>query len=341
MMPLRSLPLALTATFLLATAACDDGTSPVDLGGLDAVEVTAAVDALVAPLQASAEARSNLRMALPDLQDAGVMLQWGSESAGERFPAVVAGRTFAYESSASNWEIVESREDAPANGVRVLWYPLDGSGRVVGSSPESGYVDLQPGEDGSLDPVVVRVVRTSEEGSTALLDLVQGHALTGADVKTESFEATGVYTDGATAVNFDFASTETANETAGDASYSLEATLRDTETRYHVDIAGAVDGATRAFDDLLTVTVERGGGTTVMEVRFQGSQGTQQDVTGTVRHGGTEVARVRLVGGRYEFTAPNGDPLPAGQAAGLNRMFETLTLNWYRVLYELPLFFLL
>lgn len=339
--PHRFLHPALTAAFVLVLAGCDDGVSPIDLGGLEPVEITAAVDALVAPLQASGEARRNLRNALPDLEEAGVALEWPAEGSVDRFPASVAGHTFAYEASAAAWEVVDSREGAPASGVRVLWYPLDGSGRVVPSSTESGYVDIQPGQNGSLDPVRVRAVRTSDEGSIPLLDLVQGYALTGVGIETESFEASGVYTDGTAAVNFSFASMETANETSGDAAYSLEASLADAQTRYEVEIDGAVDGATQAFDDVITIAVERGGARTVVEVRFQGTQGVQEDVSGTVHHGGTEVARVRLVANGYEFTAPDGALLPADQSTRLNRMFEAMSLNWYRVLYELPLFFLL
>lgn len=341
MKPLRSLPLALTAALLLATAACDDGTSPTDLGGLDPVDLAAAVDALVAPLASSSEARANLKMAIPDLEEAGVILEWPLDDATERFPPEVAGMTFGYDASTTSWRILEARTGAPADGVRLLWYPLDSTGRIVNAEQESGHIDLRPASNGGLDPVSIRAVST--DGSVALLDYALGYSLTGAAVTTQLFETSGVYADGSSSVNFSVASSEAVSSTSGDVGYSLDATLRDTETRYHVEIDGSVTGATNAIDDVITATVERNGVTTAIEVRFRGSGGASDEVTGTIRHAGAEVAAVGLAGDRYEFTAPNGDAITGTQSTQLNRLFTTLTLNWYLalvdlVVVDLPLF---
>lgn len=333
-LPRRSLPLALTAGLLLATAGCDDGTSPTDLGGLDPVDLTRAVDALVAPLAASSEARANLRMALPDLEEAGVVMEWPRDDTVDRFPPDVAGRTFAYDASASSWQIVESRTGAPADGVRLLWYPLDSTGRIVNTDQESGHIDLRPGANGPLDPISVQAVSTAD-GSQALLDFTQGYSVAGSAVTTELFETSGVYADGSSSVNFLFASSESVSQTSGDVGYSLDARLRDTETRYNVEIDGSVTGATNAFDDVITATVERNGVSTVVEVRFRGSGGADEVVTGAIRHAGAQVASVGLTGDRYEFTDPDGNTITGTQATQLNRLFSTLTLNWYLVLVDL------
>lgn len=335
-----SLPLALTAALLLSAAACDDGTSPIDLGGLDPVELSAAVDALVTPLAASSEARANLKMALPDLEEAGVILEWPLEDATERFPPAVAGRTFGYDASTTSWRILEARTGAPADGVRLLWYPLDSTGRIVNAEQESGHIDLRPASDGGLDPVSIRAVST--DGSVALLDYALGYSLMDAAVTTQLFETIGVYSDGSSSVTFAYSSSESVSATSGDVGYSLDGTLRDTETRYQVEIDGSVTGATNAIDDVITATVERNGVITEIRVRFQGGGG-DDDVTGTIRHAGAEVASVGLTGDRYEFTAPNGDAITGTQSTRLNRLFSTLTLNWYLalvdlVVVDLPLF---
>lgn len=333
---IRSTSLALIPVLALAISACDDGTSPVDFHGLDPAAVVSAVNALSAPLQGSSEPVTNLGSARGDLAAAGVDLDWSAESTVQ-FPDEVAGSTFVYDPDAQGWVIDESRTGAPADGVRVMWYALDSTGRVVNAT-ESGYIDLQPADVAGTAPIAIRIVESGSDAAP-LLNFTQDYSWTGNGDEVESFEAEGSYSNGERLVNFSLESTETASTATGDVDYSYTSVMQDADTRYQLTAEGTTDGGTGAYDDALTATIERPGATTVVEVRFQGTGGAQQDVEGSVRHNGTTVALVELRGGGYAFTTPDGDELSASQTNELNALFQTVTLNGFLLLYELPLFF--
>lgn len=328
--------LALVPALALGISGCEDGTSPVDLHGLDPAAVASAVNALSTPLQGPREAVTNLRSARADLAAAGVDLDWSAESTVQ-FPDHVAGSTFVYSPDSQGWVIDESRTGAPADGVRVLWYPLDSTGRVLDAT-ESGYIDIQPADVAGTAPIAIRVVATGSDAAP-LLDFTQDYTWTGNGDEVESFEAEGWYSNDERLVNFSLESTETATAATGDVEYSYTSVMQDDETRYQLTAEGTTDGGTSGYDDAVTATIERGGAITVLEVRFLGTGNTQQDVEGFVRHNGTTVALVELRGGGYAFTTPDGDELSASQTNELNALFQTVTLNGFLLLYELPLFF--
>lgn len=332
---IRSTSLALIPLTVLALAACDEGTSPIDLGGLNPSAVATAVNGLTTPLQASDEAVANLETAQPDLADAGVDLDFSAESTVQ-FPENVAGSTFVYDPQAQGWAIDETRTGAPDNGVRVIWYELDGTDQVIDAS-EKGYIDLWPGDGDGNAPVAMWIAETGIEAP--LLDFVQDYSWTTNGAEVETAEAEGSYADETRRVEFAMESVETMEIATGDVDYTFTTVMEDTDTRYEMVASSVADGATGEYDDSIVATVDHGGATTVVELRFQGVPSSPQAVTGSVRHNGTLVANVQQDGGGYVYVSPDGDEIPAAQSTELNALFQAVTLAWIQLLYELPLFF--
>ncbi len=354
----RSLSLPLIGLLLLVAAACDDGTSPANLGDLDPVAVAAAVDRLNAPVVASRPALTNLRKAIPSLTAAGVQFD---RAVAARFtaafravslappappvalviPPEAAGETFIYDPAVSAWVMDETREGAPADGIRVIWYAVDGSSEIALPVTERGYIDLTPGENTPAAPVGVRIVDTGAAPLT-LMDFGQWHdTVTVGTEESEDFGAAGFYADSATTVDFTILSTQAVDTVAGDEAYELDITLEDPETAYTLELWGVVDGSSGTYEDFFSATVVASGGTTVMEITFDGVNDVQNHSGGTLTHDAEVVVDIVDNGSAFEFTRPGGGGLPAGQASELNLLFTSLTVTGYNLIYRIPLFFLL
>ena len=333
----RFLSRAVLAALPLAALGCDDGASPIDLGGLNAPAVTAAVDGLVAPLYASAEAIANLRGAEQVLLAAGLVPDPDAEEATPQLPPEVVGSTYVYDPSSLSWVTDESRTDAPTDGIRLIWYRLDSTGRVVEPLAEKGFIDVRPSASGEFDPVTTRIVGT-EDGSTVLVDFSQGHDGPGNVVATQTLVASGSYSDGAETSTFSLRWERSENGVSNDVTDSYDMTIEQAGTRYVVDVNGSIDGSTGRSDDRVAATITRDGVSTGVDMNSVAVGQALEDATGTVTHAGVAVAEIRLNGNSYEFVAPNGDGIPAGQAGELNRLFGSLTLDWAVLFYDLPLY---
>lgn len=331
MTPLRSLATALTASLVVLLGACDDGTSPSDLAGLDPLALVDDLNQLLTPLQASEAATTNLQDALPALASAGIALL------PPDFPAEVAGETFAYHVETGTFRVDSTLTAAPDSGVSVLWYALDGSGEILLPLDSKGRIDLEPVAGGTTDSLALTVTRS--DGPVTLLDLVQGRASTGTTVVTETFMATGAYSDGSSTVDLSLAVDGTVDTGTEDEEYLFNVGLQDTDTDYEMRVEGTLAGTSGDSNDLITVTATRGGAATVLEVSFQGDGETgSEEVSGTLSHKGTLIANISVGGNSYRFTQPNGDDFPSGQATELNALFAAMTRTGLQVAVSLPLF---
>ncbi len=358
MTPSRFSTLPLIGLLALNAAACDDGVSPIDLGSLDPLAVTVALDQLKRPLLASGVPIANLSNAIPGLEAAGIAFDrpaatgltaaFRAVSMAPPAPALAVvigpelmGATFVYNTATAAWAEDESLQGAPEDGVRVIWYTVDGTGEVVRPLEERGYIDLRPGQNTPADPTMVAIVAT--EGSPlTLMDYGQWHDTTVVGTgRTEEFGAAGFFADTSNTVLFTLDSRESADSDAGDQSYDLVATLENPETAYTLDVSGTLDGATEDYEDSVMATAVIGSMTTVMELVFQGTGAVQDHASGTISHEGTVVADIIIRNDAFEFAKPGGGELPAGQASELNMLFRALTLTGFDLVYRIPLFFLL
>lgn len=361
MTPVRLSRLAFLPLLLLALSACDDdGTSPGgELGDLEPNELVAAVNALVTPLNASTTATANLTGAIEDLTEAGVAwrtvespfrarardranvqplaLDASAPALPISIPPELRGETFVFDFEAQQWEVDDTRAGAPADGVRLIWYTVDGSGRIRFPLEERGYIDLTPGT-GAGEAMDVLVVESGDAGDVVLLDFVQNRSSTGDAVEVKSITADGFYSDGSLTTDFDLGSEESVETATDDSSYDLEITLEDSETRYSMRVDGTETGA-GVYEDRMTSTVVRGGATTRLEVLFSGSLDTQEEASGTLLHNGSLIANIDIEGSAFSFSTPDGAQFSGSQSNALNGLFTVMTRNGFQVLLNLPLIF--
>lgn len=344
---------------LVLAAACDDGVSPPleYPDGFDPVAIAMALDELKLPLQASRTPIANLRLSIPSLEAAGIAFDL-PESTGmtAAFRAVsiappapplvvvidpeLMGATFVYSSATATWEEDESLEGAPEDGVRIIWYEVDGTGEVDLPLLARGYIDLRPGQNTPTDPTMVEVVATEGTPFT-LMDYGQWHDTTVVGtVRTEEFGASGFFADASNTVQFTLDSRESEDSEVGDQSYVLVVTLEDPETAYELELSGTLDDATEDSEDSVLATVVRESMTTVMDLLFQSTGAVQDHATGTIAHEGTVVTDIIITNDTFEFARPGGGELPASQASDMNLLFRALTLTGIDLVFRIPLFFL-
>lgn len=356
MTPSRLSTLPLIGLLVLA-AACDDGVSPVDLGSLDPLAVTVALDDLKRPLLASGVPIINLRQAIPGLESAGIAFDLPAATGfTAAFRAVsmtppappvavviapeLLGSTFVYNPATAAWAEDESLEGAPVEGVRILWYAVDGTGEVIVPLVEKGYIDLWAGQNTPTNPTIVEMVAT-EGTPLTLMDYGQWYdTVAVGDLRTEEFGAAGFYADTSNTVQFTLDSRESTDSGTGDEAYELVATLEDAETAYTLDLSGTRDGATEDYEDSVVATAVSQSMTTVMELLFEGTGEAQARATGSIVHEGTEVVEIIMRNDTFEFARPGGGDIPGRQASELNMLFRALTLTGFDLVFRIPLFFL-
>lgn len=358
MTPSRFSTLPLIGLLVLAAACGDDGVSPIDMGDLDPVAVTLALDELKQPVLASSVPITNLRKSIPGLEAAGIAFDL-SEATGltAAFRAVsiappapplavaiapeLLGATFVYNTGTAAWAEDTSLEGAPEDAVRIIWYAVDGTGEIDLPLLERGYIDLRPGQNTPADPITIQIVATEGTPFT-LMDYGQWHDTTVVGtVHTEEFGAVGFYADTSNTVQFTLDSRESSDSEVGDESYDFVTTLEDSQTAYELELSGTVDGATEDYEDAIMATVVRASMTTVMELLFRGTGEVQEHASGSIAHEGRVVADIVITAETFEFAKPGGGAIPAGQASELNLLFRALTLTGFDLVYRIPFFFLL
>jgi hypothetical protein len=324
--------LVLAVPFLSACGG-DTTTPEPELGGLEPLAVADSVDVLVAPLPGVREISRNFRLAFEDLRERGVEFRRsGGPPAAVSFPPEYLGRTFSYESVEGGWVVDDARTGAPADGVRVLWYELDGSGEILLPVHELGHIDLTDGTDPGLEQLRVHGVEVrTAEGDLDLLDFVQGYAEGGSST---TFEASGSYADGTREVAFTLDSEEVG--TGGSQEYDLTVTLEDGPIRYELAAEGTGTALGGGFQDDMRATVDIGSDRTVLAIEISGV-GPEREASGTISYNGTVLADVAADGTLYAFTDPDGNTFSATASSELNVMVRSLLFAGLEPFTWLPL----
>lgn len=333
---------------------CDDSSGPgEDLADFDAPAVTAATNALLNPLQASAQATAVLRDAFPVLVDSGVVFDRSSGvdrvpgRAGfplvdileqVEIPPELLGSTFVY-TQQIGWEIDPDRTGAPDDAVRVLWYDTDPSGAILLPTTELGHIDLTDQSNVAVDQLGVRIVSTSGESAVVVAQLNQSYTTSSEAQWEDHFEAAGMYSDGVSSVEFELSSDASGDDQTGDSQYTLDVTMVGQEGSFELSVIGVVDGATDTSEEDLTVTVTTGGATTTLDLDVV-IDSPDEEGNGTLSHTGTALAAVTIASGNFDFTSTSGRRFSSSQEAQLENLTRSMYLNGYIMLVNLPLLFL-
>lgn len=333
---------------------CDDGAGPGEvLDNFDAPAVTAANNALVAPLQASAEATAVLRDAFPTLADSGVVFDrsGGVDRVPGRtgFPLVdileqveippdLLGSTFVY-TQQIGWEVDPDRTGAPDNAVRVVWYDTDPSGSILFPTTEVGYMDLTDQSNVAAEQLGLRIVNSTGESTVVVAQLVQSYTTSPETQWEDHFEAVGMYSDGVNSVEFELSSDASGDDQTGDQQYTLDVSMVGQAASFELSTTGVVDGATETTDEDLTATVTTEGATTTLDLDIV-VETLSEEGNGTLSHMGTAIADVSIASGNFDFTSTSGGQFSSRQEGELENLVRSMYLNGYIVLVNLPLLFL-
>jgi hypothetical protein len=336
------------AALVLAVAAgCNDSDQGVVIEDLDVASVQLTVQDLVVPINASVEASSVLQDAFEDLTDQGLEFDRADrpvplalaafDGAVELptalptvIPAELLGRTFVYDVAQDTWVADDARTGAPADGVRVIWYDLDGFGELILPPVEQGYTDLVPADAGGMNRLDVLVVNDTGDSPVALADLVHGYRMSGTDPDTTYYEAQGFYGDGQVQTTFDIDGTSTESTTGALVSDVFMIDLTRGSQRYLLEVDATI-GDTEHY----TGTVEQGSVRTVVDLQL--AQTGQQG--GSVSHNGSVVATILYNGGQFEFVPPGGGDFSGSQQQQLLVLTQTLLLAGLNLPLAMPLFF--
>lgn len=325
---------------LAAFGACggDGGTTPEpELGGLEPLIVADSVNALVDPLPGIRTLTLNFRAAFEDLQNVGVAFtrEDGARPgnpAAVTFPPAYLGRTFRYESLAGSWVVDEIRTGAPADGVRVLWYELDGSGEVLLPVQELGHIDLTDGDDAALQELSIHGVQVRVGGQDLdLVDFVQGYAASGGGTV---HEAAGTYADADRTVQFEIAAEQ--GVSGGPQDYVVTSVLESGPVRYELRAEGAGSRPGGGLQDALRATFDLGSDRTIVEIQISGV-GPEREASGTITFNGTFLANIQADNVLYSFTNADGDPLSATSTSELNAMVRAMLFAGLEPFTWLPL----
>ena len=332
---LRFLPLAL---FGLAAGGCGDSTDTGDvLADLNVPEITEVMEALAAPIEASAEANSVLasffdsvtagipiaaRSTLLPLADSPVRPFSGAGSFRvlTGIPAELLGRTFVWSTTEETWVSDDSRAGAPADGLRVIWYALDQGGNVAVPLVERGYIDVRDVSTPALGRLAIEAVRTAG-GTLTVADYVYGHGHSDDDVDwTDFVTVEGTFTDGADAVDLDLQLDEAGNWVSGDATYRWSIAFDGPVGSYTWVVDGAFNGETGSDTGTWDVAVNRDGVATILALQFEGVG----DGSGTLSHRGVVIADVDMVSEGYVLGNPRGGSFTTEQVTRLETVISTM-----------------
>lgn len=358
----RTTPLFLAVAVSLAVSACgSDSTAP---GGdetldFDALAVADAAEALVQPLQPTVEPTVSLRNAFEYLQDQeGVTFDREPSPLVERawrlvglealtiarsveFPSEIQGKTFVYDEGLRRWMVDTMRTAAPEAGVRIIWYTTDPAGNFDLPLTERGFIDLtdQDVATDTLNRLGLRIVETSSGTPTVLTDMSQGYWILGDVEWSEHFEAAGVFSDGTTTVTFNLDSYASGNDDTGDQDVTYDVILQAPSASYTLALTASDDGSTGSSEEGYAVTLIADAVSTQLGLDFAIAESGSQEGTGALSHAGASVADISVQGSDFQYTAPTGQGFTDLSVRQLDTLVQTMLLNGFIVLLNLPLLF--
>lgn len=334
----RRLAALLCATLL--TAACGDGPTEPRTTPFDAAAVADAVDRVLAPVDASADALAALRLASGALQAEDVSPNVLSDAAAPSrflpavpaspdaalaaglplFPENLLGKTFVWDPAAGRYVVDESRTGAPSDGVRFVYYAVDPTTHEpVEPLNELGHLDVTDRSGASAVRVGLKLVRTAGASPRTLMDYLVAVSYS---VTSESLTlrqtAEGWLADDADRLEFDLEQAVTFRDdgTLGvDVDYALSLN-DDVALRYEGTISLDLASGTGTLSG--TVTAARGGDRSVLAFTVT----EDETIDGTLKHNGETVVLISGAAENPTFTGPNGQALTAAEVAALGSIWD-------------------
>lgn len=340
--PWLSCVLTVGLALSMATACDDDSTSPGNPDDVDPVSTSQALDAVTAKYFTGNDAVQSLNALAPFMVGAGLDIipavvapagdptdlqamattAWdavlevqGRRDSGARLmsiPVGLLGKTFVFNLTTGQYELDDTRTDAPSNGVRFILYAVDPiTLQPIDPLQEVGYVDIV---DTSSLPTI-NVALTAVVDDVTLID----YDVTATATETQfSMNSDGFLSDGTDQLNFDVALTAT----GGTETLTIDGdvNLATTDVTVSVGLDATVDAQTGDGTVGLNAAIDYQGNT----VSFSTDIDAQGNLTGSVLFNGVPVA---LISGNIDtetvtVTNAEGAELTEAQLDALEEMFD-------------------
>ena len=319
----------------LALAACGDATGPT--GPFDPEATADVMQSMVAATAGVEEAFAGMQLAAPALgtttaadllrggevvvlPDVGTSLRVAESAAFTPFfPSNFLGVTFVWDEASGSY-VASDGSDAPADGVRIVYYAIDPfTGEPASPLNPLGYVELRDLSTASSSRLGVLVKRTAGGEATLADYYIDLSYTTTQDQLALRLESVGFLSNGTDQLNFDLTQdvvvTDSAIVLTQDFGIDLEGT--DIGVRYEGELTAGLDGETAALD--LTATIENGADRVVLALNADAGV-----LTGSVAHNGATVALIGGTPAAPEFTDPDGNPLSEEDRADLQAVWESV-----------------
>lgn len=224
------------------------------------------------------------------------------------FPTEVVGQTLVWDPAENQYAVDPEREDAPSNGVRVIYYAMNPvSGLPTEPVDELGFIDLTDEDQAEEERLGIRVVDTSGGEDTDLLDYYVGFSGDVGGTQGEyTSAAVGFLSTGSETLDFDLEEHFAWDEEAGTGEVGLLYVyqLEDASIGLQMDATGGPEpGDFSTF--VLAVDISDGQD----HVDFDIDIGEDESVTGEIYLNETLVMEVSGEDGAPVFTRPDGSDL--------------------------------
>lgn len=335
---------AVFALSLAVFAACDDDTTGPD-GDLDPATAAATMDEVVARFVTGNEALQSLSVftnliisaplgpdivplsALPQPGDGLVgwadrlrssVTQLGGSEAVANIPVAVLGSTFVYNPLTEQYELDESRTDAPANGVRFVLYAVNPILlQPIEPLQEIGYLDIT--DSSSLPTLTIGMEAVINEVPLIQMNVTGTYSETAADLSY-----TGFLSDGEGELEFGI-----------DAEFSQDVMSLDFEASFGIYTVSLSFGGNELLSTG-TITAGISDADDAIEFTISVANDAIQDGSGVTINGDP----VAIISGTLEnptITNGIGDPLTEGELQALAQLFEGIG-HVFELFFELFIF---
>lgn len=235
------------------------------------------------------------------------------------FPAAIVGRTLVWSTVDDRYVVDETRSDAPAGGVRIVYYEMDrGTSRPVQPLVALGHIDLSDEDIAGEERLGVRVVDTSGAADFVPLDYYVGFSGFAEPSEGDAtFTAVGILSDGTTTVDFDLLQAFLWSESGDSESVSVAYEyVADATVRLAMEAASAFGAPWEQVD--LLVEIDGGGDIVAMDVAITAGGG----VSGEIRVNGTPAIAIGGADGAPTFTRTDGRALTQEDRTALQQLWS-------------------
>jgi hypothetical protein len=321
----RSLP-ALALPAALALAACDGSTPPRDdlISQIPDWDLHVAVQEHLEIVATSATANLVILDALRSLgiigdPQAAALAGLAPMVAADApvVPADLLGTTVIIESASVGWRVDGTRTDAPADALRVIWYPTTG-GQIMFTQQPRGHIDIR-NENGLLGIVVTRTLSEPPIQLANFTLAMDGREV--GDFWDGTLQAMGTWRVEERALHM----TTTFEGQAGTAAHTTTIGIVINSDGFNYTFAGGETGPpTGTLTGTYDVVARLGGDPIGMRLELtQGATGNITGASGTISHRNQVVANIAH-GSPLDFTRPDGGALNATDRHVLQNVVNVL-----------------